>query len=34
MQPRNDNGFSHGLFAHAANMRLAPKETRTNFAAL
>jgi putative transposase len=29
MQDRNKSGFSHGLFVYAAEMRLAPQETRT-----
>jgi putative transposase len=29
MQACNQNGFSHGLFVYAAEMRLAPQETRT-----
>ena len=28
-QARNKVGFSHGLFGYAANVRLAPQETRT-----
>ena len=31
MQPCNESGFSHGPFVYAANMRLAPQETRTFF---